>query len=117
MLAHLTRKRFLRGNARTGELEYEDSALRWSGAQADGDEFQSPVEVVIEVGGRFVINSNNKLVRLGQEWEYTPARLYQCAAAQQFGFVLLYDEKHELQRAYEEDQDNDGHPRESAHHP
>lgn len=102
MLAHLTRKRFVRGNARTGELEYEDCQLRWSGEQAQGDEFSAPVEVVIECSKALVINSENKLVRHSEEYEYTPARLWYFARNEQHGFNLLYDEQLEPAEIVEE---------------
>lgn len=103
MLAHLTRKRLLRGDFRTGVLEYESRSLYWSGPNAEGDEFQSPICVVIDVGREFTMTFDGKLyltgAGVGQYKTFTPWALYTAAAQGYYGFTLLWDEKYDHEEA------------------
>lgn len=96
MLAHLSRLRLVRGNVRTGELEYQRTLLRWSGPSAAGDELSAPVCAVIEVGCRFVISPSGYLA--ASDWPahpMTPTELLDNARKKRGGFILLYDEEAE----------------------
>lgn len=101
MLAHLTRYRVKRFDPKTGDRLLEQTALRWSGINAQGDEFQEPVCVVIDVGRTFTMSFDGNLYVTSKNAEkdlaycrtFSPQQLYNIATCQRnrFGFVLLYD--------------------------
>jgi hypothetical protein len=101
MLAHLSCARLVHGNIRTG-VEYKPSQLRWSGANAAGDELEAPVCIVIDVGRTFTMSFNGNLYITGkrpgvkrdpaQYKTFTPMRLFQCAQRGRYGLRLLYCE-------------------------
>lgn len=101
MLAHLTRYRVKRFDPKTGDRFLEQTTLRWSGINAQGDEFQEPVCIVIDVGRTFTMSFDGNLYVTSKAEErdlaygrtFTPQQLYNIATCQRnrFGFVLLYD--------------------------
>src|SRR6185369_6869577 len=99
-LAHLSYWR----RTRAGDLQ--NVPLYFAGVQARGDEYNSPVSIVIDVGRRFVIepfeveNTGqilDALVLTGEgehQWQrYRPETLVRVAALEKYGMSLLYDER------------------------
>lgn len=99
MLAHLSRKQLVRLDVRTGEAQYVDAWLRWSGDRCQGSEFEAPVGVVIDVGRAFTMTFDGKLYLTGdgkaQYQTFTPDGLLMAARRGYFGFTLLWDEAEE----------------------
>lgn len=84
MLAHLSRRRRLSAYERAhypnlrGRQWYQ-IPLRFSGYGACGDEFNAPVDVVIDVGKPFWINSEGKLYVVPGGAELRPEKLLRYA--------------------------------------